>query len=448
MLLEGDMMVLLNVENIDCYYASTRIIQDASFIIKTGDFVGILGPNGSGKSTLLKSISHTLKPHKGTIFLDKQDLYGLTAVDVAKKMAVVAQGTSIAFSFTALDVVLMGRSPHLSRFTMENAKDVEIAKRCMSYTGTLHLSDRLITELSGGERQRVIISRALTQEPEVLLLDEPTTFLDISNQLEIMDLLRNLCNQKKLVVLGIFHDFNLAARYCDSIIMLKEGKIVAVGKSEDVLTSENIKNIFKIDTIVRKNPLTKSLYAIPISTRHNLQSKNMSVHIVCGAGTGSSLMKLLTDDGYNVTTGVLNLFDTDQETARFLKIPVALEAPLSPISEVAYNDNMRLVNKANIVVVTSAPFGLGNLRNLDVVEYALEKRIPTFIIEESSIELRDFTQGKAKKKMLALKNKGAVIVKDEKALLTAINGLETHAIKNQAAAVGDDVLFAQPEATK
>jgi iron complex transport system ATP-binding protein len=424
MLLKGERpMVILNVDNIDCYYDSTRIIKDASFSIKTGDFVGILGPNGSGKSTLLKSISHTLKPHKGTIFLDKQDLYGLTAVDVAKRMAVVSQGTSIAFSFTALDVVLMGRSPHLSRFAMESAKDVEVAKRCMACTGTLHLSDRLITELSGGERQRVIISRALTQEPEVLLLDEPTTFLDVSNQLEIMDLLRNLCNQKRLVALGIFHDFNLAARYCDSIIMLKEGKIAAVGKSEEVLTRENIKTIFNIDTVVRKNPLTKSLYAIPISTRHDLQNKNLSVHIVCGAGTGSSLMKLLTDDGYNVTAGVLNLFDTDQETASFLKIPVATEAPLSPISEVAYNDNMRLVNKANIVVVTSAPFGLGNLRNLDVADYALEKRIPTFIIEESPIELRDFTQGKAKKKLIALKNKGAVMIKDEKSLMTAINDL-------------------------
>ncbi len=416
-------MVILNVDNIDCYYDSTRIIKDASFSIKTGDFVGILGPNGSGKSTLLKSISHTLKPHKGTIFLDKQDLYGLTAVDVAKKMAVVSQGTSIAFSFTALDVVLMGRSPHLSRFAMESAKDVEVAKRCMACTGTLHLSDRLITELSGGERQRVIISRALTQEPEVLLLDEPTTFLDVSNQLEIMDLLRNLCNQKRLVVLGIFHDFNLAARYCDSIIMLKKAKSPPLENQKEVLTRENIKTIFNIDTVVRKNPLTKSLYAIPISTRHDLQNKNLSVHIVCGAGTGSSLMKLLTDDGYNVTAGVLNLFDTDQETASFLKIPVATEAPLSPISEVAYNDNMRLVNKANIVVVTSAPFGLGNLRNLDVADYALEKRIPTFIIEESPIELRDFTQGKAKKKLIALKNKGAVMIKDEKSLMTAINDL-------------------------
>jgi iron complex transport system ATP-binding protein len=134
-------------------------------------------------------------------------------------------------------------------------------------------------------------------------------------------------------------------------------------------------------------------------------------------------MKLLTDDGYSVTAGVLNLFDTDQETARFLKIPTATEAPFSPIGEVAYSENTGLVNKASILILTSFPFGLGNLRNLDVAEYALERKIPTFIIDEPPIELRDFTQGKAKKKLLMLKNKGAIFVKDEQSLMIAINSL-------------------------
>jgi ABC-type cobalamin/Fe3+-siderophores transport systems, ATPase components len=428
-------MVVLNVNNIDCYYDSTKIIENASFVIKTGDFVGILGPNGSGKSTLLKSISHTLKPQKGTVLLDNKDIYELTSVDVAKKMAVVSQGTTIAFSFTVLDTVLMGRSPHLSRFAMESEKDVAIAKRSMAYTGTLHLAKRLITELSGGERQRVLISRALTQEPEVLLLDEPTTYLDVSNQLEIMDVLKTLCNEKKLLVLGIFHDFNLAARYCDSIIMLKNGKIFAAGKSEDVLTSDNLKTAFNIDTIVTRNPLTKSIYAIPLSTKHDLPSRNLFVHLICGAGTGSSLMKLLKDDGYNVSAGVLNLFDTDQETAKFLRIPSATEAPLSPISELAFNENMRLINKADYIVLTSFPFGLGNLRNLDAAEFAVERKKPTFIIAETPIELRDFTQGKAKKKLLTLQNKGAVIVKDEPSLMAAIANLPKQIVPESSPAV-------------
>ncbi|MCL1965772.1 MAG: ABC transporter ATP-binding protein [Candidatus Bathyarchaeota archaeon] len=415
-------MVHLKINNIDCYYDSFKIIDNVSFHFQTGQFVGILGPNGSGKTTLLKSISHILKPKTGTILLEDEDIYTLKAVDVAKKMAVVSQGAMIAFSFTAIDVVLMGRSPHLSRFAMESDKDIEIAKKAMSYTGTLHLQDRPITELSGGERQRIIISRALAQEPQVLLLDEPTTFLDVANQLEIMDLLKQLCNDKKLLVIGVFHDFNLAARYCDSFILLKNGKIVDSGKI-DVLTSENIKTIFNIDTVVKQNSITKTPYIIPISTNHKAPCRNLTIHIICGAGSGSSLMKLLTDDGYNVTTGVLNLLDTDQETAEFLKISAITEAPLSSISDAAYKDNLRLIKKADFVIITSFPYGYGNIKNLDAANFAVEQNIPTFLLNESPIELRDYTKGQAQKKMQEIKNRGAVSVKDEKNLLLALNYL-------------------------
>ena len=420
--LEATNMVQLKINNINCYYDSVKIIENMSFQFQTGQFVGILGPNGSGKTTLLKSMSHTLKPKTGTILLEDEDIYNLKAVDLAKKMAVVSQGATIAFSFTALDVVLMGRSPHLSRFAIEGEKDIAIAKKAMAYTGTLHLQDRLITELSGGERQRVIISRALAQEPQVLLLDEPTTFLDVANQLEIMDLLKQLCNDKKLLVIGVFHDFNLAARYCDSLILLKDGKIVDSGKT-DVLTSENIKTIFNIDTVVKQNSITKTPYIIPISINHEAPHRNLTVHIICGAGSGSSLMKLLTDDGYNVTTGVLNLFDTDQETAAFLKIHTVTEVPMSPISEATHNDNMRLIKKADFVILTSFPYGYGNLKNLDAAIFAVEQGIPTFLLNDSLIELQDYTKGQAQKKMQLLKNDGAVSVKDEKTLLSALNCL-------------------------
>ncbi|MDR0470390.1 MAG: ABC transporter ATP-binding protein [Nitrososphaerota archaeon] len=417
-------MVELKVDNIDCYYESTKIIENISLHTQTGQFVGILGPNGSGKTTLLKSISHTLKPKVGTIILGDQDIYTMKAIDVAKQMAVVSQGSTVAFSFTALDVVLMGRSPHLSRFAIESEKDVAIAKNAMAYTGTLHLQDRLITELSGGERQRIIISRALAQEPQVLLLDEPTTFLDVANQLEIMDLLKRLCDDKKLVVVGVFHDFNLAARYCDSLILLKNGKIVATGNT-DILTSENIKTIFNIDTIVKQNSMTKTPYIIPLSINHAAPKRSLTVHIICGAGSGSSLMKQLIDDGYNVTAGVLNLLDTDQETASFLKIPITTEAPMSPISEVAHNNNLQLIKKADFVIVTSFPYGYGNIKNLDAALYAVDQGIPTFMIDEYAylIGLQDYTKGQAQEKLQLLKNKGITSVKDEPALLAALNCL-------------------------
>jgi iron complex transport system ATP-binding protein len=442
-------MVHLKINNIDCYYDSIKIIENISFQFQTGQFVGILGPNGSGKTTLLKSMSHTLKPKTGTILLEDEDIYTLKAVDIAKKMAVVSQGAFVAFSFTALDVVLMGRSPHLSRFAMESEKDVDIAKKAMTYTGTLHLQDRPITELSGGERQRIIISRALAQEPQVLLLDEPTTFLDVSNQLEIMELLKQLCNDKKLLVIGVFHDFNLAARYCDSLVLLKNGKIVTAGKT-DILTSENIKTVFSIDTVVKQNSITKTPYIIPITVSNQTPNRSLTIHIICGAGSGSSLMKLLTDDGYNVTAGVLNMLDTDQETANFLKIPIAIEAPMSPISETAYNDNLNLIKKADFVVVTSFPYGSGNIKNLDAAYFSVEQKIPTFLLDESSIELRDYTKGIAQEKMKALKNKGAVSVKDEKTLLAAVDYLTKNYVDSKNVSpnsAASAVVIAQTEAT-
>jgi iron complex transport system ATP-binding protein len=430
-------MVVLSINNVECYYDSVKIIDNVSFSVKTGSFLGVLGPNGSGKTTLLKSISRVLKPKKGAILLEDQDLYVLKPVDVAKKLSVVSQGANVAFSFSALDVVLMGRSPHISRFSSETEKDVEIAKKCMAFTGTLNLADRLITELSGGERQRVIIAKALAQEPQVLLLDEPTTHLDVSNQLEIMDILRQLCNENKLLVVGVFHDFNLAAHYCDSLILMKNGRIVDVGKPEQVLTSQNIKTIFGIDTLVKENPITKSLYVMPISTSHEQHSRNLTVHLICGAGTGSSLMKLLLDDGYAVSSGVLNMFDTDQETADFLKVPIVSEAPLSPISDSAHQKNLDLLSKAGIVVLTSFPFGWGNVKNLDAALVALEKGVPVLVLNESPISLRDFTKGEAEKKMLLLKGKGAVFVEDPSSLFNALNNLVIQAAIHKKTSTSD-----------
>ena len=316
-------MVVLTIDGIDCSYGSVKVLEDIQFAVESGEFLGILGPNGSGKTTLLRSISRVLKPQKGTIFIGDADIYKLKTLEVAKQLAVVPQDTPITFDFTALEVVLMGRNPHIPRFKMESREDLAIAKNSMKMTGIWNLAERPVTELSGGEKQRVIIARALTQEPKILLLDEPTTHLDICNQLEIMDLLKQLCKTKKMLIIAVFHDFNLAARYCDSLILLKEGKIVAVGESNKTLTSENVKRVFHVDTIVKKHPVTGSLHVIPISRPQNQQQKSIIIHLISGGGTGSPLMKILTDEGYSVTAGVLNLLDTDHETAQLLKIPTA-----------------------------------------------------------------------------------------------------------------------------
>ena len=413
--------MLLNVDGVECRYGSVKVLEDVSLSVKGGDFVGILVPNGSGKTTLLKSISRILKPHKGTILLNEADIYSLKSVDVAKQMAVVPQDTSIGFNFAALDIVLMGRNPHMKRFQMENEKDMVVARKVMNLTNIWHLAERPINELSGGEKQRVIIARALAQEPKLLLLDEPLTHLDIVNQMEIMDLVKDLCEKEKLIILAVFHDFNLAARYCNSAIMLKEGKIFAAGSLTEVLTSENIKSVFNVDAIVTKHIVTNSVFVIPLSPQKTSPSKKCSIHLICGAGTGTALMKILLDEGYSVTAGVLNVLDTDFETAQFLKIPVTTEAPFSPITEKTHKANLEMISEAITVVLTSVPFGYGNLQNLEAALAGVERGIPTFVIEEVPIERRDFTGGKARALLAKLKLEGAEFVKDQNELLSMLN---------------------------
>ncbi|MEM1586846.1 MAG: heme ABC transporter ATP-binding protein [Candidatus Bathyarchaeia archaeon] len=417
----------LRVCGVDCYYESTKVLENVSFSIRSGEFVGLLGPNGSGKTTLLRVISKSLRPRVGAVYLNEMEIYSMKSREVAKNIAVVSQDSNLDFDFTVLEIVLMGRHPHISRLKfVESEKDLEIAKKAMEQTNTWHLAERKINELSGGERQRVMIARALAQEPKVLLLDEPTTHLDINNQLEIMDLLKETCVKNGLVVLAVFHDFNLAARYCDYAILLKDGKIVAIGRVDEVLSSENIKRVFQVDVIVKKHPLTNSLYVIPISTIKSSVplKRNISVHLICGAGTGSPLMKTLVERGYRVTAGVLNVLDTDYETAQMLKIPVVSEAPFSPITDENYKVNLEMASKADVIIIAAVPFGYGNIRNLEVAKEALRRGVKVYVVNEEPIERRDFTKGEACKRLIELQDNGAVFVRDYNELLFLLSNLE------------------------
>jgi iron complex transport system ATP-binding protein len=267
-----------------------------------------------------------------------------------------------------------------------------------------------------------MIARALAQEPKVLLLDEPTVHLDINNQLEMMDLISKLCKEKELIVVAVLHDINLAARYCDSALLLKNGSIVTAGTLDEVLTSENIREVYQVNTIIKRNPITNSIYVTPILAPKPKSSTGFLVHLICGAGTGSGLMRILMERGYDVTVGVLNVLDTDYDTARMLEIPVTGEAPFSPIAEETHRTNLKMIGRADTVVMTSIPFGYGNILNLEAAEEALNRGIPTFVIEEEPIEQRDFTDGEAKKHLIELKkNMGATFVRNQNEFLSLLN---------------------------
>lgn len=419
-------MVTLRISGIDCYYGSIRALENVTFSVRGGEFIGILGPNGSGKTTLLRAISRTLTPKVGTVFLDNINIYDMESREVAKNVAVVPQETIATFDFTVLDIVLMGRNPYIDRFRIESREDLAIAKRVMELTNTWDLADRRVNELSGGEKQLVIIARALTQEPKVLLLDEPTTHLDIGHQINIMDILKGVCKEKKLVVLAVFHDFNLATRYCDSAVLMNNGSISSIGLVDTVLTGENIKKVFRVDMIVKRHPITDSLYVVPLSISRSkiTQPKDMIVHIICGHGTGAPIMKLLLELGYGVTAGVLSTLDTDYDAARTLGIPVVTEAPFSPITEENHKANLTMIDRASAIVVSNVPFGYGNLKNLEAAKVALEKGKMTVIVEASPIHQIDFADGKAQSLFEELKSKGAITVKSRKEALSRLKALK------------------------
>jgi iron complex transport system ATP-binding protein len=245
----------------DVYYAigDTPILNGVNFELGVGEFVGLIGPNGAGKSTLLKVMSGLWPGARGQIELLGHPLHSYRTRDIARLVAHVPQTTSLEFPFTAREVVLMGRSPHLSRFQIESAYDGAVAEDALRTTGALHVADRLANTLSGGEQQRVIIARALAQQPRILLLDEPTSNLDIKHQIGVVQMARALAHEGGLGVIAAIHDLGLAARYCDRLALMVGGYMIADGTPEAVLTPSRLSQAFEIGAQVYRDPFTGQL---------------------------------------------------------------------------------------------------------------------------------------------------------------------------------------------
>ncbi|MBP1634648.1 MAG: ABC-type cobalamin/Fe3+-siderophores transport system, ATPase component [Acidobacteria bacterium] len=240
-------------------------VRDVSVDIARGGILGILGPNGSGKTTLLRLLAGLLRPASGQVFLRDRPLHGLSRRQAAREMAVVPQETRLAFDFTVLEIVLMGRFPHLGAFQLEGEEDVRLAREALRETGTLHLAGRMFPTLSGGEKQRVIIAGALAQAAPVMLLDEPTAALDPGYQLEIAALVRALNARRAVTFAVATHDLNFAAGLCSSLVLLKSGRVAAAGPTGEVLTRENVRAVYGVDADVQFNERAGHLTVVPLA---------------------------------------------------------------------------------------------------------------------------------------------------------------------------------------
>ena len=248
---------MIELDDVSLGYNHKVILSDVSMKAGPGQILGLVGPNGSGKSTLIKGMSGVIDLFSGHIFIDGKDIVHIKADKLARIIATVPQSPALPGAFTAFEVVLMGRTPHLGLLRYEGGKDLAIAWQAMEATHTQSLAERRVSELSGGERQRLVIARALTQQPKAMLLDEPTANLDINHQVEILNLIKSLCLEQSLTVIIAIHDLNLAAQYCDWMVMLNGGKVYAEGTPLDILTAPNIKMVYGAEVCVYPHPINK-----------------------------------------------------------------------------------------------------------------------------------------------------------------------------------------------
>jgi iron complex transport system ATP-binding protein len=242
-----------------------RVVDDVSIGVERGELIGVIGPNGSGKTTLLKIMSGALAPSTGAITLDDRPLAGWPRRALARRIALVPQDTHAPFDFSVLDIVLMGRFPHLGTFALEGPADLAIARQALAATGTAAFETRSFSTLSGGEKQRVVIAGALAQSPELLLLDEPTASLDVGHQLEIQLLLRRLNQDQHVTMVLSTHDLNFAASLCRHLILLRNGRVVAQGPTAEVLTPDTVRTLYGVEADVRFHAGAGHLTVTPIA---------------------------------------------------------------------------------------------------------------------------------------------------------------------------------------
>ena len=268
---------MLDIDHLTCGYDAGFAIRNINLRVPTGEIIGIIGPNGSGKTTLLRAITRSLKPSIGLIRLEGQDIRRMKIRDLARKIAVVSQSAESGF-MTVEEFVLLGRTPYYDRFRfLETKNDLKIARNAMASTDALRLKDQLMSRISGGERQLALIARALTQEPKLLLLDEPTTYLDITHQVGILDLIRRLNINFALTVIMVLHDLNLAGEYCHRLALFDKGAIYKFGLPEEVLDYKIIEEVYKTVVVVEKNPVSRKPYVMAVSEAAQEASRMLAV---------------------------------------------------------------------------------------------------------------------------------------------------------------------------
>ena len=366
------MSAAVECRNVVAGYRQAVVLNDITLAVPEGQMVALLGPNGAGKSTLLRVVTGLQELMAGTVQLFGRDARRIRPAERARLVAVVPQEVSTPMAFTVAELVALGRTISRERWARLALADKQAIERALAYTDTLELRDRLYTELSGGEKQRAVIAMALAQEPRLLLLDEPTSHLDINHRLEVLQLLERLNRENGLAVLMTSHDLNLAAEFFPQLFLLNQGRIAAAGAAEEVLREDILEEVYHCKLAVRRD-VSGSISITPSRLpAGGTTGKAGRVHVICGGGSGVEILRRLCLAGWQVSCGALNEGDSDALAARALGIEVALEKPFSPLGPASLEQAARLAAQAAVIILSDVPFGTGNVKNLELALRAQE----------------------------------------------------------------------------
>ncbi|WP_280537268.1 heme ABC transporter ATP-binding protein [Halopenitus sp. POP-27] len=343
----------LEATDVTVSIGGATVLEGVDLAVEAGSFLGVVGPNGAGKTTLLRTLRGSLAPDRGRVRVDDEDLTNRSARAVARRVASVPQDTVLSFDFSVEQVVGMGRTPHRSRFATADAADREAVADAMATTDTARFADRSVGTLSGGERQRVLLARALAQETPVLLLDEPTGSLDVNHTVETLALVRDLVEAGKTVVAAI-HDLNIAARYCDELLLLADGRVRSVGTPEAVLSEPALRDAFDARTVVTEQPGSTAplVTALP---DHDPDAASRRVHVVGTGQQAATAVGVLVAAGHEVSVGVVPAGDAAAERAREIGADPVTVPPFAGVSDDAAAAATDRAAAADVTVVVGPP---------------------------------------------------------------------------------------------
>jgi len=352
------MTTVISAHGLDAGYDKKAVVSGVEINALKGQVICLIGPNGAGKSTILRTLAGMLAPVSGAVYIGNNDIRSIKPNDLAKKMAVVLTESLNVNMTSAYEIASMGRIPYTGFFGRLNADDHRIVRECMQIVGAAELSERDFSSLSDGEKQKILIARALAQEPELIILDEPTSHLDIKHKIEILRILNRLSAVNGVTVILALHDLDIAVKNCQFVMLIKDGKVAAQGRPEDIIGKDTIGDLYGIEG-AEFNSVMGSL--------EMCNDKAPEVFVVSGAGTGTPIFRLLSRMSYGIATGVLQKNDIDCLIAESMKLTVFSERSFEPISEASRAAAEACLRKAAFVVDTNFPVGAYNRCNIELL---------------------------------------------------------------------------------